>query len=274
VRTRHVNQLRNALREYYPAALEAFDDLDDRDTLAVLERAPDPVVGARLSVTQICSVLKRAGRQRNLDRRARQIQAALRSEQLTAPDPVATAFAASVKATVGILKEVNRQIEELEAKLAERFRQHPDADIYLSIPGLGDVLGARALGEFGDDPNRYADAKSRKNYAGTSPITIASGKKRKQSSPGMSETGGSTTPSTNGPSAHYKRVPDAASSTTNVGPLETSTTRRYEHSATDSSASSTDASNTRPSTTKTPPGHTARQHETKPPLDKMQPWGV
>jgi transposase len=177
-RNRHVNQLRSALREYYPSALEAFDDLADRDTLAVLERAPDPAVGARLSVTQIGSVLKRAGRQRNLDRRAQEIQAGLRSEQLVAPDPVAAAFAASVKATVGILKEVNRQVEELETVLADRFRQHPDADIYLSIPGLGDVLGARALGEFGDDPNRYATTKSRKNYAGTSPITVASGKKR------------------------------------------------------------------------------------------------
>jgi transposase len=142
VRTRHVNQLRNALREYYPAALEAFEDLDDRDTLAVLERAPGPAVGARLSVTQIRSVLKRAGRQRNLDRRARQIQAALRSEQLAAPGPVAAAFAATTRATVGILKEVNRQLEELEATLADRFEQHPDADIYLSIPGIGDVLGA------------------------------------------------------------------------------------------------------------------------------------
>ncbi len=177
-RTRHVNQLRNALREYYPAALVAFEDLDDRDTLAVLERAPDPAVGARLSVTQIRAVLKRAGRQRNLNRRAEEIQAGLRSEQLAAPDPVSAAFAASVKATVGILRELNRQIDELEATLADRFRQHPDADIYLSIPGLGDVLSARALGEFGDDPNRYADAKSRKNYAGTSPITVASGKKK------------------------------------------------------------------------------------------------
>lgn len=177
-RTRHTNQLRNALREYYPSALVAFDDLDDRDTLAVLERAPDPAVGARLSITQIRSVLKRGGRQRNLDQRAREIQGALRSDQLTAPDQVVAAFAASVKATVGILTELNRQIDELEATLAERFRQHPDAVIYLSIPGLGDVLGARALGEFGDDPNRYADAKSRKNYAGTSPITIASGKKK------------------------------------------------------------------------------------------------
>ena len=40
------------------------------------------------------------------------------------------------------------------------------------------ILGARVLGEFGDDPNRYADAKSRKNYAGTSPITKASGTRR------------------------------------------------------------------------------------------------
>jgi Transposase IS116/IS110/IS902 family len=62
--------------------------------------------------------------------------------------------------------------------LTEELETHPDADIYLSQPGLGVVLGARVLGEFGDDPNRYTDAKSRKNYAGTSPLTVASGKKR------------------------------------------------------------------------------------------------
>lgn len=186
-RTRHVNQLRNSLREYYPSALEAFDDLDDRDTLAVLGRAPDPAVGTRLSVAQIRAVLKRGGRQRNLEPRAEQIQSALRSEQLTAPDPVASAFAATTKATVGILIELNRQIEDLEVVLADRFEQHPDAVIYLSLPGLGDVLGARALGEFGDDPNRYADAKSRKNYAGTSPITIASDKKKGRPRPSCPE---------------------------------------------------------------------------------------
>jgi transposase len=177
-RTRHANQLRNALREYYPAALEAFEDLTDRDTLAVLGRAPTPQVGTRLSVTQIRAALERGGRQRNLDRRAGEIKEALRSDQLSAPDPVTAAFSATTKATVGILVEMNRQLEELEAVLADRFRQHPDAVIYLSMPGLGDVLGARALGEFGDDPDRYADAKSRKNYAGTSPITVASGKKK------------------------------------------------------------------------------------------------
>ena len=80
-------------------------------------------------------------------------------------------------ALVRIIVETNRQVGELEAALAARFEQHPDAAIYLSLPGLGKVLGARALGEFGDDPHHYISAKSRRNYAGTSPITVASGRK-------------------------------------------------------------------------------------------------
>jgi transposase len=177
-RTRHTNALRNALREYYPAALDAFSDLADRDALAVLAKAPSPASGSRLSLSQLQALLHRAGRQRNLERRSREIQTALRAEQLAAADPVAEAFAATTTAAVGIIGELNRQINHLEATLADRFEQHPDADIYLSLPGLGDVLGARALGEFGDDPDRYAGTKSRRNYAGTSPLTIASGRKR------------------------------------------------------------------------------------------------
>ena len=69
---------------------------------------------------------------------------------------------------MAIIVETNRQITELEETLQTRFSQHPDAVIYLSQPGLGNVLGARALGEFGDDPDRYTSAKSRRNYAGTS----------------------------------------------------------------------------------------------------------
>jgi transposase len=177
-RTRHTNALRSALREYYPAALVAFEDLAHGDALAVLGRAPTPTQGARLSLPTIQSALKRGGRQRNTAARARQIQAALRSEQLTAPAAVETAFAATTRAAVAIITELNHQLTELEAGLAQHFETHPDADIYLSLPGLGVVLGARVLGEFGDDPNRYTDAKSRRNYAGTSPLTVASGKRR------------------------------------------------------------------------------------------------
>jgi transposase len=177
-RTRHTNALRSALREYYPAALEAFDDLADRDALAILGRAPTPADARGLSLAKIRSALKAAGRQRNLDTRALQIQEVLRTEQLTAPAAVTAAFGVSTRAAVGIIAEFNRQIGDLEAELSTHFEAHPDADIYLSLPGLGVILGARVLGEFGDDPNRYTTAKCRKNYAGTSPLTIASGRKR------------------------------------------------------------------------------------------------
>jgi len=177
-RTRHTNALRSALRKYYPAALVAFEDLAHGDALGVLGRAPSPEQGARLSLTAIQSALKRGGRQRNIAARAREIRVALGTEQLAAAATVTAAFAATTRATVGIIAELNHQISELEAALAAHFETHPDADIYLSQPGLGVVLGARVLGEFGDDPTRYTDAKSRKNYAGTSPLTVASGKKR------------------------------------------------------------------------------------------------
>jgi len=177
-RTRQTNTLRSALREYYPAALDVFENLAHGDALGVLGRAPTPAEGARLDLPAIQSALKRGGRQRNIAARAREIRAALRTEQLSAPPAVAAAFGATTRATVGIVTELNRQIAELETTLREHFETHPDADIYRSLPGLGDVLGARVLGEFGDDPNRYTDAKSRRNYAGTSPLTVASGKKR------------------------------------------------------------------------------------------------
>ncbi|WP_041314959.1 IS110 family transposase [Mycobacterium sp. JS623] len=176
-RIRHTNALRSALREYYPAALEAFDDLAGHDALAILGRAPTPAQAAGRSLSKIRSALKQAGRQRNLDSRALQIQEMLRTDQLAAPAAVTAAFGATTRAAVGIIVELNRQIADLETELATHFETHPDADIYLSLPGLGVVLGARVLGEFGDDPNRYTDAKSRKNYAGTSPLTVASGKK-------------------------------------------------------------------------------------------------
>jgi transposase len=169
-RQRQTNQLRSTLREFYPAALDAFDDLASGDALAVLAVAPTPDLGRRLSLSKIASALRRGGRQRRIDERSTQIQAALRSEQL-----VAQAMGATVSALVAVIGELVAQIDRLEAQLVEGFEQHPDAEVIRSLPGLGMILGARVLAEFGDDPNRYADAKSRKNYAGTSPITRASG---------------------------------------------------------------------------------------------------
>ncbi len=144
----------------------------------MLAKAPHPDQAKALSIAQIRSALKRGGRQRNLDTRAAEIQTAVRTPQLTAPPAVGAAFAATTKALIAIIAGLNDAIVELETELASSLEQHPDADIYLSLPGLGVTLGARVLAEFGDDPERYDDAKSRRNYAGTSPRTIASGTKR------------------------------------------------------------------------------------------------
>jgi len=91
---------------------------------------------------------------------------------------VSNAYGAATRAAVAVLLAINEQIAAIETELAQRFEQHPDAEIYRSLPGLGVVLGARALSEFGDEPNRYESAKARKNYAGTPPVTRQSGKLR------------------------------------------------------------------------------------------------
>jgi Transposase/Transposase IS116/IS110/IS902 family len=177
-RQRQVNQLRNTLREFYPAALAAFEDLDSPDAIAILERAPTPNRGRTLSQAKIASALRRAGRERNLDTKAARIQAQLRQPQLEAPALVAQAYGHSVAANVAVIKQLSRQIAALETELAASFETHPDAKIYLSLPGLGRVLGARAMAEFGDDRTRFAHPKARKNYAGTAPITKASGTRK------------------------------------------------------------------------------------------------
>ena len=127
--------------------------------MGVLATAPDPRAAAWLTMPQIRAALRRGGRQRYIDRRATGIRDALRFPQLAMAPVVSSAFAATTSAVVGQIGEINHRIKELEAELASHFEQHPDAAIYRSMPGLGVVLGARVLGEFGDDPDRYESAK-------------------------------------------------------------------------------------------------------------------
>src|SRR2546429_7274101 len=175
-RQRQVNQLRNTLREFYPGALEAFGtDLASVDAIAILDRAPTPDQGRSLSQAKIVSALRQGGRERNLAAKAAAIQACLRTPQLAALPLVARAYGHSVAAIVRLLRQMNRELAALEQELTSHFELHPDAEIYLSLPGLGFILGARVLAEFGDDRTRFDNPKARKNYAGMAPITKASG---------------------------------------------------------------------------------------------------
>jgi transposase len=178
-RRRQLNQLRSLLREFYPGALAAFGtEVGDRDALAVLQVAPTPTLGRGLSRAKLGAVLRRAGRQRGVEGRAAEVQAALRIPQLQAPGVVAEAYGAAVKALVEVIGTLNRQLTQVGEQLEDHFEIHPDAEIVRSLPGLGVVLGARVVAEFGDDPTRYGNPKARKNYAGTAPITRASGKRQ------------------------------------------------------------------------------------------------
>jgi transposase len=178
-RTRHTLRLRSALREFFPAALVACTDLGltATDTLELLARAPAPAAAAKLTLSQISAALKRA-RRRDIPARATVIKDALRAPQLAQPAAITAAYAASVQATAAVLTTLNEQITRLETQVEAHFLQHPDAQVYLSQPGVGPVNGARVLAEFGDAPGRYASARARKNYAGSSPITRASGRSK------------------------------------------------------------------------------------------------
>jgi hypothetical protein len=176
-RSRQLLRLRSALREFFPAALHAFDELTAPDALELLGRAPDPDRAARLSRAQIGAALRRANR-RDVEAKTARLQELLRTAQLRQPPAVQAAYAAIVTTQVRLIATLNAEIDQLGQVVAEHFGRHRDAERYLSLPGLGVVLGARILGEFGDDPHRFVDAKARKNYAGTSPITRASGTRK------------------------------------------------------------------------------------------------
>jgi transposase len=150
-RTRQVQRLRHQLREYFPAALEAFEDLDAGDSLELLGKAPDPARAARLTRAQVSAALKRA-RRRNIPDRATAILAALRSGQLGQPAALTAAYSATARALIAVIVTLNEQVKGLQGQVEENFGRHPDAEIYRSQPGMGAILGARVLAEFGDDP--------------------------------------------------------------------------------------------------------------------------
>jgi transposase len=176
-RQQAANKLRSLLREYYPTLLATFDDLTSRDARAALGVAPTPTAAQKLRRSTLRAALIRAGRRRNIDRQVERILTGLRAEQFHQPDLIEQAMGQAALAHLRALDAAVANIVELEHALGEAFSQHPDAAIITSFPGLGTVLGARILGEIGDDRSRFADAKALKAFAGTAPVTRASGKK-------------------------------------------------------------------------------------------------
>ena len=119
-RTRAVQRLRHQLREYFPAALDAFEDLDAPDTLELLGKAPDPSRAAKLTRAQVSAALKRA-RRRNIPDKATAILAALRSGQLGQPPALTAAYAATARALIAVIVTLNEQVKSLQGQVEENF---------------------------------------------------------------------------------------------------------------------------------------------------------
>jgi transposase len=181
-RTQLSNQLRSHLKQYFPAALAAFQvrgiGLDSREARAVLAAAPDPTVAASLTKAKLRSLLRKAGRQRNIDAWADRLREIFTGKYLHQLPLVEQAMGRQTLALVLQLDAACRGADDLAEAVAEAFAAHPDAKILASFPGIGPLTGARVLGEIGDDRARFADARGLKSYAGSAPITVASGKSR------------------------------------------------------------------------------------------------
>lgn len=141
-RIRTFQRLRNILREYLPAALNAYADLSltSADALELLIKAPTPAAAAKLTRAQITAILARH-RRHNRTAKAATIQTALREEQLGLPEQVTAAYAATAQAHARLIIALNEQIAAMEEQVKTHFLAHPDAEIYLSMPGIAEITG-------------------------------------------------------------------------------------------------------------------------------------
>jgi transposase len=171
------NKTRSLLRQYFPAFLDTFDDLTTMGARVVLRLAPTPAAAAALRPSTVATALRKGGRKRGVDAEARRIVAGLRVTHLRQPEPVEVAMGRQAQAYARALTAAAENVDSLGKALTVEFGDHPDAPILMSFPGLGTVLGARILGEIGDDRERFATARGLKSYAGTAPVTRASGTK-------------------------------------------------------------------------------------------------
>ncbi|MGW5315478.1 IS110 family transposase [Nocardia thailandica] len=180
-RTKASNELRSLLREFHPVFLATFADrsatnLAKPEVRAVLAIAPTPASAAKLTKARVAAALRRAGRKRGIDERAAEIVEQLRRSGLRQPEPVESAMGRHALVLLAALDAACVGADELEQAAAEEFRKHPDYEIITSFPGLADLAGARILAELGDDRNRFANARALKAYAGSAPVTRASGR--------------------------------------------------------------------------------------------------
>lgn len=177
-RTAFVHQLKQALREYYPAALEAFGDWTLPSAWEFVARFPTP------------EELDKAGKRRwqkflhtqRLYRPAtaeKRLAVFARATEFVSPSVAVTSAKSLLALTlVKQLRTLEAQIKEYRQRIEQTFDDHPDRDLFNSLPGGGKKLAPRLLGEIGANREVFDSPESLQCYAGTAPVTKKSGKSR------------------------------------------------------------------------------------------------
>lgn len=170
-----VSRLRAVLLDFYPQAVKAFPKLHQHAATTILAAAPTPSAGQRLTSRRVEALLHRCGR-RNDPALVEQILTDLKTPALRQSEPVEQALGVTVDGLLKIIVAMRGAVDQLESELAAAFDQHQLAPVLQSVPGLGPILAARVLAEIGDNPARFTTAAGLRAFAGTAPVTRASGR--------------------------------------------------------------------------------------------------
>jgi transposase len=178
-RTAFINQLRHALAEYYPAALEAFEDWTSVSAWMFLQRFPTPESLAQAGKRQWQKFLH-SRRLWGSDQGPRRMEIFAHATEFAGTPPTARAKSLLALSLVQMLFSIEKQLAVYRQRIEELFARHPDHDLFGSLPGAGPKIAPRLLSEIGDHRQRFGgDPQNLQCLAGSAPVTKRSGKQRK-----------------------------------------------------------------------------------------------
>jgi transposase len=165
------------LWRYYPIAAELFSGLDKQIALQFIQAYPTPQQAKQLTSTQFTAFC-RANQYRRSDLITRRHGQLLNAETFASSE-VAAAYASQAQALARVTFSLLKERDQAQKQLTQAFEQHPDCRIFESLPGAGEFLAPALLSRFRDCRARFPTAAVAQAIAGTSPVTIQSGKKRR-----------------------------------------------------------------------------------------------
>lgn len=175
-RTRAINRLRAQMLEYFPALERAFDYSTSKTALVLLTKYQTPAALRRIGRTRLAAWLKNHG-VRTLAIAKNAADAAVTAGE--AQHTVVLGEKTAARMVHTLAREVmalDQEIADLEALIEGRFREHPDAEVITSMPGIGNMLGAEFIAATGGDMNAFGSPDRLAGVAGLAPVPRDSGK--------------------------------------------------------------------------------------------------